>query len=126
MQRGNARGFHQRQLLGKPLVLRLRGGSLLQRFADALSHLRRGGLGECHHQNAVERNRIRLVAHPRKAALNQCAGLARPCSGHDEDVAIRHDRALLIRGRLVHGAAESDFFKVRYTCVHGSMRQTAR
>ncbi len=68
---------------------------LLQPRPDALAHLRRRGIRECHHQDFIQGRRWLLLQQTAQAPLDERVRLARAGSGHDQDVATRRDRLLL-------------------------------
>ena len=103
VKRSNGRGIKQRQLFLRTRGKSFHGQPLLQFFAEALAHLGRGRLGECHHQNPVEIT-IFIEDNP-EGSRHKRARLARAGTGGHEHVATRLNGCVLAVGRHAHSAA---------------------
>ena len=97
------RAVHEEQLSAQARVLRVFGGCLCQRRADALAHLSGSGVGKGHEQQPVDVNRVQRVGQAGEHPLNQHGGLARTGRRrHQQRAAPVFDRGLLVFCPLRH------------------------
>ena len=102
VQGRNTRRIDQRELFGQPGVVRVRARLFLQLVAHPLPHLGGRRLGERDHQDAIQRHRLRRVAHARQTPLHQCARLACARPGNDQHIAVPFNRAPLAVSESAH------------------------
>ena len=84
------------------LVLRIFFQLLRHCLADALTHLRRGGRGECHNQKPVNVNRMAVVRYHLYDALHQHRGFTASGSCRYKDIAVSRVNNPLLIGRKIH------------------------
>ena len=101
VQRADARGIEQGQLLGEMLIIRLGRVERLQFLPQPSAHLRRSRLGERHHQNVFEGRPLR--DEQPEAARDERVGLARARARDHEQIAAPVDRRRLLLRKLAHG-----------------------
>ena len=93
VERADVRGVEEREL-PRPMFVAGFSKPGVERGADALASLGRGGFGERDDEQLIER-RGRVAAKTIKAPRHERTGLARARTGHDEHIAARGDGGFL-------------------------------
>ncbi len=104
---GDESGVEKGALFGDPGVLGIRLEAGVEGHSEAVSHLRGGGLVEGDDEQAVEGSPPGGIQRAVEDPGDECAGLAGPGSGHDEDVSIGPDGDLLLGGGSCQGRGGS-------------------